>query len=43
MPVAVRSHYLRDMDMKNALREPGTLTLAAVAIDPAKQTKGVRR
>ena len=33
MPAAMHSYYLRNMYMKNALREPGALTLAGVPMD----------
>jgi polyhydroxyalkanoate synthase len=33
MPAAMHSYYLRNMYLKNLLREPGGLTLAGVAID----------
>ena len=38
MPAAMHSYYLRNMYMKNALREPGALTLAGVPIDVTKVT-----
>ena len=36
MPAAMHSYYLRNMYMKNLLREPGGLTLAGVPIDLSK-------
>ena len=36
MPATMHSFYLRNMYLKNRLREPGALTLAGVAIDLAK-------
>jgi len=36
MPAAMHSYYLRNMYMKNLLREPGGLTLAGVPIDISK-------
>ena len=36
MPAAMHSYYLRNMYMKNLLREPGALTLAGVPIDLSK-------
>ena len=36
MPAAMHSFYLRNMYMKNLLREPGGLTLAGVPIDLSK-------
>ena len=38
MPAQMHSFYLRNMYMKNRLREPGGLTLAGVPIDLAKVT-----
>ncbi len=38
MPAAMHSYYLRNMYMKNLLREPGALTLAGVDIDLSKVT-----
>ena len=38
MPAAMHSYYLRNMYMKNLLREPGGLTLADVPIDISKVT-----
>jgi polyhydroxyalkanoate synthase len=38
MPAAMHSYYLRNMYMKNLLREPGGLTLAGVPIDISKVT-----
>ncbi len=38
MPAAMHSYYLRNMYMKNLLREPGALTLAGTKIDLAKVT-----
>ncbi len=36
MPAAMHSYYLRNMYMKNLLREPGALTLAGMKIDLSK-------
>mgnify|MGYP001194510866 CR=1 len=36
MPAAMHSYYLRNMYMKNLLREPGALTLAGTRIDLSK-------
>jgi polyhydroxyalkanoate synthase subunit PhaC len=38
MPAAMHSFYLRNLYMKNALREPGGVTLAGTPIDLAKVT-----
>ncbi len=38
MPAAMHSFYLRNMYMKNLLREPGGITLAGVPIDLSKIT-----
>ncbi|MBK9117909.1 MAG: class I poly(R)-hydroxyalkanoic acid synthase [Betaproteobacteria bacterium] len=38
MPAAMHSYYLRNMYMRNALREPGALTLAGVPIDVTRVT-----
>jgi len=38
MPAAMHSYYLRNMYMKNALREPGALTLAGVPMDVTQVT-----
>jgi polyhydroxyalkanoate synthase len=38
MPAAMHSYYLRNMYMKNLLREPGGLTLDGVPIDISKVT-----
>ncbi|MCC6870196.1 MAG: class I poly(R)-hydroxyalkanoic acid synthase [Burkholderiales bacterium] len=38
MPAKMHSYYLRNMYMKNLLREPGALTLADTKIDLAKVT-----
>jgi len=38
MPAAMHSYYLRNMYMKNLLREPGALTLAGTGIDLSKVT-----
>ena len=38
MPAAMHSYYLRTMYMKNALREPGALTLAGVPMDVTQVT-----
>jgi polyhydroxyalkanoate synthase len=38
MPAAMHSYYLRNMYMKNLLREPGALTLAGTPIDLSKVT-----
>ncbi len=38
MPAAMHSYYLRNMYMKNLLREPGGLTLAGTSIDLSKVT-----
>jgi polyhydroxyalkanoate synthase subunit PhaC len=38
MPATMHSYYLRNMYMKNKLREPGGLTLAGVPIDLSKVT-----
>ena len=39
MPAAMHSFYLRNMYMKNLLREPGGITLAGVPIDLSKITR----
>ncbi|MCC7326990.1 MAG: class I poly(R)-hydroxyalkanoic acid synthase [Burkholderiales bacterium] len=38
MPAAMHSYYLRNMYMKNLLREPGALTLGGTPIDLSKVT-----